>query len=207
MGNSVGSPGKEEKLSPKQKEVVIGCILGDGYLRKLEGRRDAFLEINHSIKAKEYVDWKWKILKSIAASPPKSRRQNKGLWKEAYRFFTREHQELTELWRKFYKDGKKFIPKGFTLTPLSLAVWFMDDGSRTKKGDVYLNCQQFDFESQRRLLHALRLLGIRARMNKDGKYYRIRIYKESLPKFFEIIKPYIHPSMQYKLSPEYRSSS
>lgn len=207
MGNSVGSPGKEEKLSPKQKEVVIGCILGDGYLRKLEGRRDAFLEINHSIKAKEYVDWKWKILESIAASPPKSRRQNKGLWKEAYRFFTRQHPELTELWEKFYKNSKKIVPKGFTLTPLSLAVWFMDDGSRTKKGDVYLNCQQFDFESQRRLLHALRLLGIRARMNKDGKYYRIRIYKESLPKFFEIIKPYIHPSMQYKLPPEYKSSS
>ena len=92
------------------------------------------------------------------------------------------------------------IPKGFRLDPLMLAVWFMDDGSKTKKGDVYLNCQQFDFQSQRRLLHALRLLGIRARMNKDKKYYRIRIYKESIPRLLELIKPYLVPSMEYKVA-------
>lgn len=204
MGNSVGSLRQGVGLTPRQREIVIGCILGDGYLRKLPGRRDAFLEVNHSIKAKEYVDWKYRELKDFVKSPPKSRKQNKGMWKQAYRFFTRQHKEFTELWEKFYKEGKKVIPRGFTLTPLSLAVWFMDDGSRTKKGDVYLNCQQFDFSSQRRLLHALRLLGIRARMNKDGKHYRIRIYKESLPAFFQTILPYIHPSMQYKIPEEFR---
>ena len=43
-------------------------------------------------------------------------------------------------------------------------------------------------------------MGIKARMNKDKKYYRIRILKESTKKFLEIIKPYLHPSMFYKVA-------
>ena len=192
MDNTVGS------LTQLQKSVIIGCILGDGHVRKMPGRMDAFLEVNHSIKAKEYVDLKYSILKNICESPPKKREIDQK--RTAYRFFTKQHPEITELYKLFYQNGRKVIPKGFRLDPLMLAVWFMDDGSKTKKGDVYLNCQQFDFQSQRRLLHALRLLGIRARMNKDKKYYRIRIYKESIPRLLELIKPYLVPSMEYKVA-------
>jgi len=192
MSNTVGS------LTQQQKSIIVGCILGDGYLRKLPGRKDAFLEINHSIKAKEYVDWKYSILKNICKSAPKARKIDEK--RIAYRFFTKQHPEITEMYKQFYQSGKKVIPKNFRLDPLMLAVWFMDDGSKTKKGDVYLNCQQFDFQSQRRLLHALRLLKIRARMNKDKKYYRIRIYKESIPRLLELIRPYLVSSMRYKVA-------
>ncbi len=191
MDNTVGS------LTKLQKEIIIGSILGDGYLRKIPGRKEAFLEINHSIKAKEYVDWKFATLKDIVKSPPKRRKSGK--WKMAYRFFTKQHPELSELLEEFYKNGRKVIPKSLKLTPLILAVWFMDDGSKTKKGDVYLNSQQFSFQDQRRLLYLLRNLKIRARMNKDKKYYRIRIYKESIPIFVSLIKEHIIPSMAYKI--------
>ena len=185
-------------LTQLQKSVIIGCVLGDGYLRKIPGRKDAFLEVNHSIKAKEYVDWKYSLLRNICASSPKKRKIDK--IRTAYRFFTRQHPEITELYEKFYLKGKKTIPSGVELNSVILAVWFMDDGSKTKKGDVYLNTQQFDFRSQRRLLHALRLIGIKARMNKDKKYYRIRILRESIGRFVEIIKPCIIPSMRYKIA-------
>ena len=59
MGNTVGS------LTQFQKSIIIGSILGDGYLRIISGRNNAFLEINHSIKQKEYVDWKYLNLKNI----------------------------------------------------------------------------------------------------------------------------------------------
>ena len=67
MDNTVGS------LTWQQKSLIIGCILGDGHLRKIKGRKWAFLEINHSIKAKDYVDWKYQILKDICKSCPKER--------------------------------------------------------------------------------------------------------------------------------------
>ncbi len=191
MDNTVGS------LNQFQKSVIIGSILGDGYIRILPNRKDAFLEINHSIKAKEYVDWKYSILKNICSSPPHEREN--GRWKVAYRFFTRQHPELTKLLSEFYQNKRKTIPAKLELNPIILAVWFMDDGSRTKKGDVYLNTQQFSFQEQRRLLYFLREIGLRARLNKDKKYYRIRLLKESIPKFYQLIRPYIVPSMKYKL--------
>ena len=52
MDNTVGS------LTQLQKSLIAGSILGDGYMRIIPGRKNAFLEINHSYRAKEYVDWK-----------------------------------------------------------------------------------------------------------------------------------------------------
>jgi hypothetical protein len=192
MTNTVGS------LTQFQKSVIIGSVLGDGYLRKLKGRTDAFLEINHSMKAKDYVDWKYSVLKNISKSPPRIRKIDEE--RTAYRFFTCQHPELTKLYREFYKDKKKIIPPKINLDRLILAVWFMDDGSKTKKKDLYLNTQQFNIKDQKKLLFCLRGLGIRARINRDKKYYRIRIFKESIPTFVTLVTPFIIPSMQYKIA-------
>lgn len=192
MDNTVGS------LNQFQKSVIIGSILGDGYIRILPNRKDAFLEINHSIKAKEYVDWKYSVLKNICLSSPHE--EENGQWKKAYRFFTRQHPELTKLLNDFYQNKRKTIPANLKLDPVILAVWFMDDGSRTEKGDIYLNSQQFSFQEQKRLLYLIRQMGVRARLNKDKKCYRIRVLKESIPKFYQLIESHIVPSMKYKLS-------
>ena len=192
MDNTVGS------LTQYQLSIIIGSILGDGHIRKIKGRKDAFLEINHSIKAKEYVDWKYSALKNICISPPKERIIDEK--RTAYRFFTKQNPELTKLFKIFYRNKKKIIPSSLVLNPLILAVWYMDDGSRTRKNDIYLNTQQFSMRDQRKLLHQLRLMGLRARLNKDKRYYRIRFLKESVPKFNEIISPYVISSMRYKLS-------
>lgn len=191
MGNTVGS------LTQQQRDLIIGSALGDGYLRQLEGRKDAFLEINHSIKAKDYVDWKYEILKNICQSPPKQRIID--ATRTAYRFFTRQNEEISKIYRIFYQKGVKIIPKELVLNPLILAIWYMDDGSKGSKDNVYLNSQQFTILEQKRLLYALREIGLNGRMNKDKKYYRIRILKESIPDFIRIIKPFIIPSMSYKI--------
>ncbi len=192
MDNTVGS------LTQYQLSIIIGSILGDGYIRKIKGRKDAFLEINHSIKARKYVDWKYNALKNICVSPPKKRIIDER--RTAYRFYTKQHSELSALLNLFYKNKKKVIPSSLVLNPLILAVWFMDDGSKTRKFDVYLNTQQFSFADQRKLLAKLRDLGLRARLNKDKKYYRIRFLKESIGKLNKIISPYVIDSMKYKLS-------
>ena len=192
MDNTVGS------LTQLQKSVIIGSILGDGYVRIVSGRKDAFLEINHSIKAKDYVDWKYSVLKNICKSPPEMRIiDNK---RTAYRFFTRQHPEITNLLFKFYKNGKKIIPSDLKLDSIILAVWFMDDGSKSRKFDVYLNSQQFSLPDQKKLLNNLRQSGLKTRLNKDKKYYRIRFLKESIGKLNQMIDFYIIPSMRYKLS-------
>ena len=183
-------------LTKFERSVVTGSILGDGYLRIIPGRSNAFLEINHSIKAKDYADFKFQSLKRLCLSFPKKRKSNGNRF--AYRFFTRQHKDLTEFYKKFYKNGIKIIPKDLELNPTSLAIWYMDDGS--KSGDnIYLNSQQFSLKDQNKLLICLKKFGISATLNKDKKYYRIRIINESVRGFMKIIKPHITNSMKYKL--------
>lgn len=192
MDNTVGS------LAKLQQSLIIGTLLGDGYLRIVPGRKNAFLEINHSFSQKEYVDWKYEMLKSVCKSAPVSRKGNGT--RIAYRFTTRQHPELTKLKKIFYVDGIKRVPRNVALSPMMLAVWFMDDGSKCRANDVYLNTQQFVREDQEYCLVLLATLGINASLNRDKEYLRIRIKKDSLPHFFKTIREYVIPSMTYKLS-------
>ena len=191
MVNTVGS------LTQFERSIIIGSLLGDGYMRIIPGRSNAFLEINHSIKAREYVDYKYESLKRLCESAPKERASNEG--RVAYRFFTKQNKELTDLYNIFYKNNKKIIPKDLVLDPIILAIWYMDDGSKCRDHDIYLNTQQFSINDQKILLNKLRELNINARLNKDKKYFRIRILKTSIKTFMRIISPYVFKSMYYKL--------
>ncbi len=190
MDNTVGS------LTQEQKSIIIGSLLGDGYLRVVPGRKNAFLEINHSISEKDYVDWKHQEFANLVKSPPKAR---KGKGKRiAYRFFTKQYPEITKLYQKFYQDREKIVPN-LKLNPLIIAVWFMDDGSKSYR-TYYLNTQCFDYQSQKRLIQMLKeQYGIESSLNRDKKYYRLRIKQSSAERFKTLIQSYIIPTMEYKL--------
>lgn len=176
---------------------MIGTILGDGYLRIIPRRKNAFLEVNHSANQKDYVNWKYSVLQSIVKSKPKLRNGNGN--RIACRFYTRCHSEITDLFRYFYKDGKKIIPDNLEINPFGLAVWFMDDGSKSG-GSLYLNTQQFSIEDQHKLQKLLLdKFGISSNLNKDKEYKRIRIITKDAKKFCDIIRQFIPQSMKYKL--------
>jgi len=181
-------------LTEKQKAIILGSLLGDGSMRC---KTNALLEVNHSFNQKAYVDWKYRELKNLVSSPPKARK-GKGV-RIAYRFTTKSVPELTDFYRRFYKNSKKTIPRNIDLTPLSLAVWFMDDGCKSYR-TCYLNTQKFDNASHKNLIMLLsKKYGIKARLNKDKKYYRLRIAVESMAKLRKIIGSHILPSLKYKM--------
>ncbi|MBU1292181.1 hypothetical protein KKH07_01705 [Patescibacteria group bacterium] len=184
-------------LTSVQKSIIIGSILGDGSLRKAQGRLNSLLEVNHSFSSKMYVDWKYQHLKDLVITPPKKRKSNGK--RIAYRFTTRSLPEITQFYEKFYQNGKKIIFKNIVLDPLIMAVWFMDDGNKTYNA-LYLNTQQFDLDSQYELINQLfNQWGIEATLNKDKIYRRVRIRTSSTPKFKKIIKPFVLPMFYYKL--------
>jgi LAGLIDADG DNA endonuclease family len=187
MGNTVGS------LSEVQHAIVVGSLLGDGSMRC---KTNALLEINHSFDQRSYVDWKYGQLASLVATPPKRRAGNGR--RVAYRFVTRSLPALTPYYRLFYGEGRKRVPD-VELTPLTLAVWFMDDGCRSRNA-VYLNTQQFDKESQNGLLRLLdEQWGIDATLNRDKSYFRIRISVSGTRRLAKLIDRYLLPELRYKL--------
>lgn len=184
-------------LTSIQKSIITGSILGDGSLRRAQGRINALLEINHSFASKDYVDWKYEHLKNLVRTPPKRRKGNEG--RIAYRFTTQSLSVITRFYERFYQDGKKIIPKDLNLDPLVMAVWFMDDGNKTYNA-LYLNTQQFDLDDQQKLLNQLfDQWKIEVTLNKDKIYHRIRIKTDSTPRFKKIIQHFVLPMFYYKL--------
>ena len=180
-------------LTEIQRSVLIGTLLGDGAMRC---KTNALLEVNHSIAQKAYVDWKHAVFADIVATPPAERRGNGG--RIAYRFVTRSVPALTPWYRAFYPAGKKVVPD-IELTPLGLAVWLMDDGCRSRTS-VYFNTQQFSQPDQLKLAEVLaRTFGIRATLNRDRSYRRLRIAVASVPRLRELTLPFVLPELAYKL--------
>jgi recombination protein RecA len=185
--NVVGS------LTEVQHSIVIGSLLGDGAMRC---KANALLEINHCFEQRAYVDWKYRHLIDLVGTAPKARTGNGS--RVAYRSTTLSRSELTPYHASFYGGGVKSIP-ALELTPLALAVWFMDDGSKSYR-TVYLNTQQFDVPSQERIEAQLQSqFGIRVSLKRDKIYYRLRMAVESVSRFRRIIDPHLLKEFTYKL--------
>jgi len=185
-------------LTSVQHAIIVGSLLGDGTLRRQGNRLNALLEVNHSYKQKEYVDWKWQHFQEHILTAPKTRK-GKGV-RIAYRFTTRSLPMFTKYHSWFYVNGKKRVPNDIDLSPLSLAVWFMDDGTRIRSA-FYLNTQQFTLSEQKILQDLLyKTFGLKSALNRDKNYFRIRVSTESTKSMKKLIEPHMIPSLKYKLA-------
>ena len=191
FGDTAGS------LTAEQHAILVGSLLGDGTLRRQGTRTNALLEVNHAVESRTYVDWKYEKFHAYVLTPPKSRRGNGR--RVAYRFTTRSLPVFTRYYEWFYPQGRKHIPFDLVLHPLALAVWFMDDGTKSRSA-FYLNTQQFSVMEQeflQKLLHET--YGMESSLNRDRCYYRLRLSVESSRKFRCLVAPLILPCFRYKL--------
>lgn len=194
-------------ISKKQKEIIIGNILGDGCL-EFNGYRGTRLQIKQCLRYKDYVFWLYKQLENLCNSSPKQRKDNKQWY-----FSTRYLKELTLLHKLFYRNRRKIIPKNILKlinSSLTLAIWYMDDGSlywRPKEHNgfrLYTNCfsiREVDL-LKNVLLNNFGIESTAQRFLCNGKKYsRIYIGKRGRNKFLKIIRPYILKCFLYKLPP------
>ena len=182
------------EFSPEQWSLILGSLLGDACL--VYTTRGYAFRVNHGVKQKEYVDWKYERLKVFVNSPPR-------FAKNCYYFRTVTHNAFSSLRALFYPKGRKEVPEELVaseMNPLILAVWIMDDGSRDGR-QLRINSQSFTEKENQFLAHVLRAkLGIETTLNRDKKQFRLRIKQASMPKLIEIVRPYMIPSMLYKFS-------
>ena len=192
-------------LSERQREILIGLILGDGHLERLYTPTLGRVKVEHSSKQKDYVDWLYNGFKNWVRTKPRTRNIKAfgKIW-QRYEFCTYGHRLLGEFRERFYEGKKKIIPNDLEkdITPLGLAIWFMDDGSiksRRHKG-LFLNTQDFNKDDVRKLQRILKdKFGIPSLTRKDEKGEQIYLGGNSAEKFIQIVKPYIIPSMNYKI--------
>jgi len=159
--------------------------------------------IRHSVDQKEYVQWLYEILKPLVLTPPQYYERTRSTW-----FRTISHPELSKWQKIFYRDKKKIVPETiaqYLLHPVTMAVWFMDDGNVARqKGDdtcgYHLNTQSFTVVENELLQATLKSVwNIECTLQKNNGYTRLYILKRSAKRFRSIVESYIISELAYKL--------
>src|SRR3990167_5681331 len=146
-----------------QQAVIIGSILGDGFLQKT-GKNHARLRLEHSLKQQDYLIWKCKILNNFFQKKPEILERFNLKFGKSYQYIRNQSYsglEFGKLHQLFYVDGKKIIPNKISellKDPMSLAVWFMDDGYYYPRDRIaYIYLSKLDPNSTNNLLNALKV--------------------------------------------------
>ncbi len=202
----------EKPLTTRQKELIYGSLMGDA------GRMSpSSVKMKQSIKQKEYLLWKFNELQEHVSL--------KSLQEESYfdkrynakyshiRFYTHANTDVESIIKKFYTNQKTITQDILDqLTTFSIAVWFMDDGTTDwnrrsgynanpvaslctdsfSKEECELICEWFQ---QKWNVSPY----VRARSKTENPLYRVIFSTTETPKLFDLIRPYIIPSMMYKI--------
>lgn len=193
--------------STYQRAIIIGNILGDGSL-EFNGHIGTRLQIKQSVRHKEYVLWLYSKLSDLCRSAPKQKTDT-GQWY----FSTRALREFTSFWKIFYQKGEKIVPQNIAellISPLSLAVWYMDDGAldyRPKDHcSITLHTDSFSTENVEKLSDVLeKNFGIVAKqmssLCRGKRYAKLYIGADGRKRFFELVRPYMLQCFARKLPP------
>ncbi|MGH8938354.1 MAG: intein-containing recombinase RecA, partial [Actinomycetes bacterium] len=204
------------RLSDDQWQVVLGGLMGDANLSpNRRGRHGVRFRMGHGAKQAGYLDWKVSLLGNI----PSSRRVNgKGA---VFADFT-PLPELGELQQVVYfGDGKKHLTWDYlkALTPLALAIWYMDDACFTLRskglqdrtqggtGRVEICVEAMSAGSRERLVDYLQgTYGLDCKLIASGARRKavLQFTTAATTRLQELVAPFVHPSMDYKLLPRFR---
>jgi recombination protein RecA len=161
----------------------------------------------HGVEQRKYVKWKYDIWKPIV---PGGIRRNIPIGTPTGgvcyldRFTTAAHPDFMEFFELFYQNGRKVVSEEIlhSLTPFSLAVWYMDDGYyRRNRGRAQLSTNSFTYEENVMIKKYFEeMWGVLPNIGRSdsGTYYLWFNTKNTI-KFFDIIKDHILPLFSYKI--------
>jgi len=204
------------RLSDQQWQVILGSLMGDGTISpNRRGRSGVRFRLGHGAKQAAYLDWKVSLLGNIEHTV---RTNAKGA---VFADFT-PLPELDELRRAVYLgDGKKHFSWDYlkALTPLALAIWYMDDGSfvvrskglqeptRGGTGRIDICVEAMSEGSRERLVGYLRdTYDLDVTLIRRGRQQKVFVQfsTAATTRFQEIIAPYVPAAMEHKVLPRFR---
>jgi len=201
--------------------IIICSMLGDCWGNKIKGQQMDSVRfiLEQGIKNSAYIHHLNIILHELGycsnvtpklvvksessvdkRSDPTSIRYN-------YRLTTYSFTNLLWIYNSFYNDVKgikvKKIPVwiGEFITPIGLAHWIMQDGSRQKYQGISIATNSFTYENCVYLSNILSVkYGLKVSVVKAGHIdqWKINIWKQSMYDLVSIVKPYIIDEMKYK---------
>ena len=216
----------EIPLTLRQKEILYGSMMGDA--KRFGKPWNSVVSFKQSDKQEAYLKWKFEEFRSISkeenlkfALSNDKREEYKG-HNGSWGFYTKANSDVEECINNFYGKNGKQINKNIldNLSELSLAVWYMDDGTTcwghkarengwNQTPEIRICTDSYSKESCDNIVEwfkerwnidsHLRERGIRS----DGEMsYRVILKYTSAYFFIDLIRPHIIPSMLYKVDYE-----
>jgi recombination protein RecA len=205
-----------KRLSDQQMQLILGSLMGDGNLSpNTRGRSGTRFRLGHGAKQAAYLDWKVSLLGNIECARTSNAKD------AVFADFT-PLPELAEVHEAVYfGDGKKHLSWDYLkeLTPLALAIWYMDDGCFTLRskgiqertqggtGRIEICVEAMSPGSRARLVQYLQdthQLDVKLHASGTAQKSVLRFTTSASAKFQLLVAPFVHPSMEYKLLSRFR---
>ena len=189
------------ELSRLQRSVLVGTLLGDGCLA-LHGRNPR-LHVKHKGSHRALVDFKRQVFEDYTSMAVHEFDQRLGgkLFPCA-QFATRTSTAFLEWYHLFYRDGRKVVPREIDqlLSPLGLAVWFMDDGAADHAG-VTFQTHSFSLDEVQLLSRAMDdLFHLATRIRKNRDRWIIYVPAASMDRLQSLVRPWLLAEFAYKFA-------
>lgn len=194
---------KEVQIGKIEMEILKGCLLGDGNLYIEKKAKNPRFSCEHSMSQRDYCKWKYKELSSInpfyKELVRKTEDKRNGNIYQSAKVRTNANPCYHEIYPHLYKNGVKVITEEFLngFSALSLAVMYMDDGFNSIEGGIFISTNSFtDKDLDVFYGYCFKKFGLKfKKVSRNQSYLPIKFYE----KFETLVKPYIHPTMMYKL--------
>ena len=120
-------------LAKQDIAILLGLLLGDGYIDP-RGQ----IQIKHCEKQKEYCEYKAKLLHTVCGGKDIKIIETilNGNRKQYRKYeIKKQSKHFKQIRKLLYTEGRKTItPEVLNyLTPLSISLWWMDDGNLVRK--------------------------------------------------------------------------
>lgn len=184
-----------------KEQILLGTLLGDGYIGKLQGRAKSYsIKWEHCLEQEEYALWKAENSLDNYSIYKRSRLDSR-TGNTYYSIILSSTKDNYEQYRNLFYQNKKEVSQEVLdrLEPLAIAIWFMDDGNLYYNGNnchLTLSVNGFNEESVDRIINYFQTK-YNINFKKTGKAIRLTSVREVL--LFEgHFKQYYHESMLYK---------
>lgn len=199
----------------ERRSCITGMVLGDANLtrnRFSDGsyRGNSLIRIGHTIKQRNYLEWKKDILQPMFGYELKVKeynaRSSNGKYYPSCSLVTRVNPQLTRLYKQFYIQGKKIVNREILdmVDDRGMAIWYMDDGCLSKSHCqiVILSTNNFSLKENELIRDWINdRYGVKFNINKcHGNTYCLRKGITEAYKLIDRITPYAHEDMMYKFS-------
>lgn len=179
----------ETHLNEQIIEVIDGFLLGDGHIEKPKSNISARLNIKQ--KYQDFAEWMSLLLQPYQIPIKHIQRYDSRTNKyyQSYVGRSPSHPDIYKQYHRWYPNGVKIVPHDVRLTPQSVLIWYLGDGTLDRgKGNPRIGIASQSFaatEIDTILLPKLNT--ICPDLFHRTKRNEIRSNKNSLVPFFEYI--------------------